>query len=57
MKPIPFESQKLIEELDKLFPAFNPEPYDKIEYVYYKAGQRSVIMHLLERVKQDELRG
>ena len=40
---------KLIEELDSLYPHFNPTPTDNDRLIMYRAGQRSVIEFILSK--------
>lgn len=54
MKPIPMLSSDLIKELDEQFPDKCPELGDADRAVWYKAGQRSVVNHLIARQKAME---
>lgn len=42
-------SEDLLKELDKQFPEQSPDLKDSDRMVWFKAGQRSVVQHLLER--------
>ncbi len=54
MKPIPMLSVDLIKELDEQFPDRCPDLGDPERSVWYKAGQRAVVNHLLARLKAME---
>lgn len=49
---IPTLSSDLIEELNKQFPLTNPHPGEDIRSIMYRAGQRSVVEHLLLRLER-----
>jgi len=44
----------LIQEIEEFFPPVNPNPDDTLSKIMYKAGQRSVVEWLIERLKNDE---
>ena len=44
------QANAIINELDDYFPPVNPIPTDSIETIMYKAGQRSVVEWLQERM-------
>ena len=45
--------EKLVEELDTLFPAFLPSPSESDRLIMYRAGQRSVVEHLMRQIKKE----
>ncbi len=61
MEQIPFESSKLIEELDKAFSHkyLAPRMGDTIEQIYFKMGQRAIVDWLIIKLNQqnDSLKG
>ena len=44
------QANAIINELDDYFPPVNPTPTDTIESIMYKAGQRSVVEWLQQRM-------
>ena len=40
---------KLLEELDNLYPQYNPSPTDSDRLIMYRAGQRSVVEFILSK--------
>ena len=46
---------KVLEELKEKFPIENPHPKEELSVIMYKAGQRSVIEWIENRVKEDRL--
>lgn len=44
--------EKLVEELDSLFPAFLPLPTNSIEEIMFRAGQRSVVEYIRDKLKR-----
>ena len=44
------QANAIINELDDYFPPVNPTPTDPIESIMYKAGQRSVVEWLQQRI-------
>ena len=45
----------ILEELKEKFPIENPHPKEELSVIMYKAGQRSVIEWIENRVKEDRL--
>lgn len=48
---LPLISKELITYLAELFPDKCPELKDSEKEIFYKAGQRSVVNHLIEKAK------
>ena len=46
--------QSLLLELEENFPPVNPHPKEELSCIMYKAGQRSVIEWLNNRIQEDE---
>ena len=44
------QANAIINELDDYFPPVNPTPVDTMETIMYKAGQRSVVEWLQQRM-------
>ena len=44
------QANAIISELDSYFPPVTPSPTDNIETIMYKAGQRSVVEWLQQRM-------
>ena len=44
------QANAIINELDDYFPPITPSPSDSIETIMYKAGQRSVVEWLQQRM-------
>ena len=44
----------IIEELEEKFPPINPHPKEELASIMYKAGQRSVVEWLHNRLKEDD---
>ena len=44
------QANVIISELDDYFPPITPSPSDSIETIMYKAGQRSVVEWLQQRM-------
>ena len=44
------QANAIINELDEYFPPVNPSPSDSLETIMYKAGQRSVVEWLQQRL-------
>lgn len=42
----------LIQELNETFPPTNPSPSDPYEYIMYRAGQRSVVEWITEKMDE-----
>jgi len=55
-KPIktPIISKQIVDYLDSLFPDKCPELKETEKEIFYKAGQRSVVNHLIEKLKIQE---
>ena len=47
------QAHAIINELDELFPPTNPGPGDSISTIMYRAGQRSVIEWIHNRLKEE----
>ena len=47
--PFPILSDELIKRLGEIYPVVQPQPEDRTEAIFYKAGQRSVINFLIEQ--------
>ena len=45
----------LLHEADETFPPINPGPADSVSTIMYRAGQRSVIDWINQRLKEEEL--
>jgi len=43
--------EKLIEELDSLFPSFLPTPLSTISEIMFRSGQRSVVEYLSQKLE------
>ena len=43
---------ELLEQLDELYPLYNPSPTDSLAKIMYLAGQRSVVEYIYS-LKQD----
>ena len=46
--------ESLLLEMEEKFPPVNPHPKEELSCIMYKAGQRSVIEWLNNRVQEDE---
>ena len=42
--------QALVDELEEMFPPINPTPRDDDRTIMYRAGQRSVVEYLIEKL-------
>ena len=42
--------QALVDELDEVYPLINPTPRDNDRTIMYRAGQRSVVEYILEKL-------
>lgn len=38
--------ERLVNDLDAVFPTVNPQPTEPVELIMYRAGQRSVVEYL-----------
>ena len=45
----------LFEELEKVYPNSLPSPHDAYETIMYRAGQRSVVEWIKQRINNEEL--
>lgn len=54
IKGFPLYAEDLLKELDQQFPDRCPRLSDSDREVWFKAGQRSVVEHLIARKKQAE---
>jgi hypothetical protein len=45
----------LFEELEKVYPNSLPSPHDAYETIMYRAGQRSVVEWIKQRINLEEL--
>ena len=43
--------EKIIEELDSLFPPFLPTPISTMSEIMFRSGQRSVVEYLLQKLE------
>jgi hypothetical protein len=43
--------EKIIEELDSLFPSFLPTPISTISEIMFRSGQRSVVEYLSQKLE------
>ena len=48
----PRVDEKILQEMDKNFPAHNPHPKEELSVIMYKAGQRSVVEWLKNRLEE-----
>ena len=46
-------NHKIINQLNNNFPPFNPSPTDDMNMIMYKAGQRSVVEWLLDKIEEE----
>tara|TARA_R100000900_G_scaffold117120_2_gene92092 strand:+ start:8273 stop:8440 length:168 start_codon:yes stop_codon:yes gene_type:complete len=42
--------QALVDELDEVYPLINPTPRDNDKTIMYRAGQRSVVEYILDKL-------
>ena len=49
------ELNAVIKNLDDSFPPFNPSPTDDMNMIMYKAGQRSVVEWLLDKIEEETI--
>lgn len=45
--------EKILEELEIIYPQIKPNPNDSIETIMYNSGQRSVIDWIRDRISED----
>jgi len=43
--------EKIVDELDSLFPSFLPTPISTISEIMFRSGQRSVVEYLLQKLE------
>ena len=48
----PRVDEKILEEMDRNFPVHNPHPKEELSVIMYKAGQRSVVEWLINRLEE-----
>ena len=41
--------ERLVKELEELYPPITPSPNDSIEQIMYRAGQRSVVEYIISK--------
>ena len=46
------QAHSIIEELNEIFPPLNPSPSNSMSTIMYKAGQRSVVEWLFNRMNE-----
>ena len=46
------QAHSIIEELNEIFPPLNPSQSDSVSTIMYKAGQRSVVEWLFNRMNE-----
>jgi hypothetical protein len=46
--------ERLLEELEDLYPNFTPQPDNSIEHIMYRAGQRSVVDYIKSKLEEDD---
>ena len=51
---IGFTVERLLEELEDLYPPFNPSPDQPSNVVMYRAGQRSVVEWIKSRLIEED---
>ena len=47
------QAHSIIGEMDELFPPTTPDPTQSIEHIMYRAGQRSVVEWLHNRLQEN----
>ena len=45
------QANVLLKELEEKFPPVNPTPYDTMEKIMYRSGQRSVVEWVIENLE------
>ena len=48
------ETKAIINEMEDIFPPVNPSPTDSVEQIMYRAGQRSVVEWIYNKLDQYE---
>ena len=46
--------QSILLEMEEKFPPVNPHPKEEISAIMYKAGQRSVVEWLVNKLEEDQ---
>jgi len=46
-------NDRILLELEEIFPPINPQPSDDLSTVMYRSGQRSVVEWIRTRLKED----
>ena len=41
--------ERLVQELEELYPPITPSPNDSIEQIMYRSGQRSVVEYIISK--------
>ena len=47
-------NDRILLELEEIFPPINPQPSDDLSTVMYRSGQRSVVEWIRTRLKEDK---
>ena len=47
--------ESILAELEEIYPPTNPNPNEKMETIMYKAGQRSVVEWLLDKIEEETI--
>ena len=42
--------QALVDELEEMYPPYNPSPRDSDREIMYRSGQRSVVEYIIEKL-------
>jgi len=50
----PQVNDRILLELEEIFPPINPQPTDDLSTVMYRSGQRAVVEWIRTRLKEDE---
>ena len=45
------ELQSMLSDLDQTFPPVNPTPADDLTTIMYRAGQRSVVEYIIQKME------
>ena len=45
------QAQAIVTQLEEKFPPINPTPYDTMEKIMYRSGQRSVVEWVIENLE------
>ena len=57
LRHLAVSARALIDHLDRLYPAAPPSLDDPDRHIWFKAGQRNVVDHLLALIRESEERG